>query len=183
MPGPSPTSLRRTVTAGALLLCCLLWALTACSSSAPRPAPSSTVIEPDVPSEYMYGATLSYNAAKENGGRPFTPVRQDGRIWTGLPAYYEKLCGVRITEPDGRMPDLMKPGVYEALQHATKRWGAFNAWLLDPAVQASILEGALRSGDTSLSEAVGSTAGCPAAQRMQAKLTGTPTPIVASPSR
>lgn len=131
----------------------------------------------------MLDAVERFNASKDNGGRPFTPVRRAGRTWTGQPGSYEKLCHGTFTDSTDRVVDLLQPDVYRSLQQSATRWSAFNAWLLDPPIQDGVLRGAIIEGDRSLSDAVDSGAACPAAQKLQATLTGTPTPIAATPSR
>lgn len=63
------------------------------------------------------------------------PVKdRAGRIWTGDPAYYEKLYGATFTDLDGH--PVNSDEELARLSPTAKR--AYTAWLLDPAVQQRI---------------------------------------------
>lgn len=126
----------------------LLLALAGCGST-PTSTDDTTDVRPTAFTTYMDLAVRTYDT---DPGSPtnFTPVTKDGRTWTGDPRTYEKVCAATFLAKDGSVPalggapdgsELAKAGdetYYAWLQRHPDKWGAFNAWLRDPAVVGTI---------------------------------------------
>ncbi len=122
-------------------------------------------------------AVAHYNAERSRGAHPpyFAPVSEEHRSWTGDPAYYEKLCGAKITGADGAVVSVTDSGAYQDLMKNSRQWATFNAWLQDPAVYAYV--GNVDSDDLTefaQGRAVGSTKACPAFHAVPAPATSSP---------
>jgi len=172
----------------ALGLLALAFCLAACGGSDPKPAPDS-VTKPTKPTQYMETARLfwfnepRWQAHPDPDARHIVPVKQAGTTWTGDPRDYEKACGTHFLFDDGNVyfgltpngerietPNADERTNYDWLRSNPKRWGAFNSWLLDPAIVKAAADPGQSATDLVRDGDVGDTSGCPDAARKVAAL-------------
>lgn len=167
----------------------LLLATAACGGADPaeKHAGSGMGPEPWGPSSYMDKARGLWDLATEQKKAAFRdPKTMRPSTTAGDPRLYEKACGVRFTLADGTLPEWsdapdgtklshLAKGFpdgtyYDWLRSDPKRWGAFNAWLLDPAIVKAAAAPGQSAADLVRGGAVGSTSGCPDASARVARL-------------
>ena len=103
------------------------------------------------------------------------PVKANGRTWTGDPHDYEQACDRKFVfsndaiqsfdgfPPGGDLDDISGPNkhtYYDWLRSDAKRWGAFNSWLLDPAIIKAAADPGQSATDLVRDGDVGDTSGC-----------------------
>lgn len=179
---------------GGLVVLALLGTLTACGgsedNSADPPSPSPTAM-PAEPSQYMNLARNLWSTQHQWEQHPdpqvlhIAPVKADGTTWTGDPKTYEQACGTHFVfeddtlksydgyAPGGDISDVQgaeKHTYYDWLRSDPKRWGAFNAWLLDPAIVKAADPSDPTGADLVSKGEVGGTSGCPDAAAKVAAL-------------
>ena len=181
----SRTALRRAARSKAAIAgaaAMLAIGLAACTGGA-RPAPTAAAqehVDWDL-AGYSGQAIGLWNAAVERGEQGELTYDFDSVRWTGDPREYAKVCGIELTLPDGTLPvfsgaaeeqwKASHAGVSYSdwIEAEPARWGAFNAWLRDPAVLEWNWYGSntyariAGSKTPALDDAVGPDSGCPGA--------------------
>jgi hypothetical protein len=131
----------------------------------------------------MEDARRTWNSFRDD--QPFQPYRDGNRRWVGDPRDYERVCGAEFLLPDDSIPAFYGapdggedaadgPTYYEWLQADPERWGAFNAWLNDPAVVYNLAPSAenFDLGYGREQERTGDPSACPDAAEQVAQQVG-----------
>ena len=185
MTQPSTAVRGRAAVAALLLSAVLAGCDDQAGSGDPDDQPSSpaAAVTPTVPTSYMEDARRAWN--RYRGDRPFQPYRDGDLRWVGDPRDYERVCGAEFLLPDDSIPAFYAapdgaedtgdgPTYYEWLQSDPERWGAFNAWLNDPAVLSNLAPQAenFGLGYGRRQGLTGDPSACPGAARQVAQPTG-----------